>query len=257
MIKRILYLPLTLVLILIYLPLVSVVLFSFNAGSAPILPIDGFTTHWYSVLFNDADIRAALWTTIQVGLATVVFVLLIATTAAFGLRGRQFRGRATYEAVVGLPFLLPEVITGVALLTLLNTLKTQPSVTTIVVGHILFCLGAGFRVIAARVESLPRSLDYASRDLGRGTVGTFYYVLLPGVRSALVTAALLVFALSFDQTVITIFIAGTENTLPTLLWAKLRLDTTPELNALATMMLFLSFLVTIPLGLRAGRELAR
>lgn len=253
--RRLLYIPLAIVLALVYLPLFSVVLFSFKQGSAPIMPIDHLTTNWYSVLFKDSQLQAALWTTLKVGVITVVIVLAIATAAAFGLRGRRFPGRGVYEAIIALPFLLPEVVVGVALLTLFNSLKVNPSIQTIVVGHVIFCLGAGFRIVAARVESLPRSIDEAAHDLGRGTLGAFWFVLLPGVRSALVTAGLLVFALSFDQTVITIFVSGTTNTLPTLLWAKLRLDTTPEVNALASLMLLTSFLVAIPLALRANKDL--
>ena len=221
------------------------------------MPIKGFTTDWYGVLFDDEVLRQALWTSVKIGLLTVLIVLVLATLAALALRGRRFRGRGAYEAVLGMPFLLPEVVTGISLLTLFNALELAPSITTILVGHVLFCLAAGLRVIAARVEGLPESLDEAARDLGRGTLATFWFVLLPGMRSALVTAALLVFALSFDQTVITILVAGTENTLPTLLWAKLRLDTTPEVNALASLILAFSFLVAIPLGARAGRDLVR
>ena len=245
------------VLVLVYLPLLSVVMFSFSTNGVPTLPLDGVTTHWYKVVFSDADLLAALWVTVRVGLITVFCVLLLATAAAFGLRGRAFRGRGAYEALLGMPFLLPEVITGVALLTLFNVISMDLSMATIIAGHVLFCLGVAFRVVAARVESLPRSLDDASHDLGRGDLATFWFVLLPAIRSSLMTAGLLTFALSFDQTVITIFVSGDNNTLPTLLWAKLRLDTTPEVNAFAALLLAASLVFAVVLMVRSGKELFR
>ncbi len=254
---RLLIVPLAIILTLIYLPLASVVLFSFNESSAPIMPIKGFTTDWYGVLFDDEVLRQALWTSVKIGLLTVLIVLVLATLAALALRGRRFRGRGAYEAVLGMPFLLPEVVTGISLLTLFNALELAPSITTILVGHVLFCLAAGLRVIAARVEGLPKAWtkQHATSGVGRSRRSGSSCCRGCGRRS--VTAALLVFALLFDQTVITILVAGTENTLPTLLWAKLRLDTTPEVNALASLILAFSFLVAIPLGARAGRDLVR
>jgi spermidine/putrescine transport system permease protein len=253
---RVLLIPVGLALTLIYLPLVAVVLFSFNASTSPNFPFKHLTLNWYATLWNDAELKDAVLTTLKVGGLTAVIVVLLATAGAFALRGRRFRGRGAYEAVLGMPFLLPEVVTGISLLTLITLLKVDLSLTTILLGHVLYCVGAGFRIIAARVESLPRSLEDAARDLGRGSLGTFWYVTLPCIRSALLTAGLLAFALSFDQTVITILVSGTQNTLPTLLWAKLRIGVTPEVNALATVILGVSFLIAIPLGLRAGRNIA-
>lgn len=251
---RLLILPVAVAFLLIYLPLVAVVVFSFDASSAPVMPIDSVTTSWYSQILSDTDMHEALLNTLKLGVATVVISLTIGTLGALGLRGRQFRGRGAYEFVVGMPFLLPEVVTGIALLTLFTQLHVPLSLTTILLGHVLFCTGAGFRVIAARLEAMPRSLEDAGHDLGRGGLGTFWYVTLPGVRSALVTAAVLVFALSFDQTVITVLVAGTENTLPSLLWAKMRVGFTPELNALATLILLATVALAVPLALRTRGE---
>jgi spermidine/putrescine transport system permease protein len=252
--SRLLLVPVVIAFALIYLPLVAVVAFSFDASSAPVMPIDHLTGSWYSQLFHDADMHAALLNTLKLGAATVVISLLIATAGALGLRGRRFPGRGTYEFVIGMPFLLPEVVTGVALLTFFTQLHVPLSLTTILLGHVLFCTGAGFRVIAARLEAMPRSLEEAAHDLGRGSLGAFWYVTLPGMRSALVTAGVLVFALSFDQTVITVLVSGTQNTLPSLLWAKMRIGFTPELNALATLILLATVALSIPLALRTRGE---
>lgn len=249
--NRLLAVPVAATFLLIYLPLVAVVLFSFSASSAPVMPLEGLTAQWYSLLLEDEIMHEAVANTLKVGAITVVVCLVLATAGALALRGRRFPGRGAYEFVIGMPFLLPEVVTGVALLGFFVQAGVTLSITTILAGHVLFCLGAAFRIVAARVEALPQSLEEAARDLGKGPFGAFRAVTLRGLRSALVTAGLLVFALSFDQTVITIFLTGTDNTLPTFLWAKMRLGFTSELNAIATLILLVTALLVIPLALRA------
>lgn len=251
---RLFLIPAAITFLLIYLPLLSVVLFSFNASSAPVMPIHELTGSWYSDLFKDAEIRTAFFNTLKLGIATVAISLTLASAAALGMRGRRFPGRAGYEFVIGMPFLLPEIVTGLALLTFFTQVHVALSLTTILLGHILFCTGAAFRIVAARVEAMPRSLEDAAHDLGRGSLGAFWFVTLPGMRSALVTAGVLTFALSFDQTVITVLVAGTQNTLPSLLWAKMRIGFTPELNALATVILLATIVLAVPLALRAKGE---
>ena len=254
--RHLLLIPVAIAAALIYAPLIVVAIFSFDSSSAAVMPIEGFSTGWYERLWDDADVRAALENTIKIGIATVVVCLLLATAGALAIRGRRFRGRGIYEFVIGMPFLLPEIITGLALLTFFQQTGVKLSLGTILIGHVVFCLGAAFRVIAARVEALPSSLEEAARDLGRGPLGAFWLVTLPALRSALVTAALIVFALSFDQTVITIFVTSTDNTLPTLLWAKMRIGFTPELNALATVILAATVLVAVPAALIFGKRQA-
>ncbi len=251
---RWIYLPAAMAFLLIYLPLLAVVIFSFNRSAAPIMPITGWTLSWYSALIHDEEVRQAFWNTLKVGLLCDVAVMAIATMAALGLRGRQFRGRAIYEAWIELPFLLPEVITGVALLAFFSQTHTALNLRTILIGHVLYTLGVAFRLIAARFEAMPPSLEEAGRDLGRGAFGAFRLVTLPSAKSALLTAALITFALSFDQTMITVLVTGTDNTLPTIMWARMRIGFTPELNALATFLLLASFVLAVPIAWRFGRE---
>lgn len=250
--KRLLAIPTAFAFLLIYLPLVSVVVFSFNTSSVPVMPLQGLTTQWYSEVFKDQALQDALVNTLKIGALTVVACLVLATAGGLAVRHRRFPGRGVYEFLIGMPFLLPEVVTGVALLGFFAEAGVRLSITTILIGHVLFCVGASFRLIAARLEALPASLEEASRDLGRTAIGTFVHVTLPGMRSALAAAGVLVFALSFDQTVITIFLTGTENTLPTFMWAQLRLGFKSELNAIATLILAATALLVLPLALRGG-----
>lgn len=254
---RVLLIITILAFILLYLPLVSVVLFSFNAGTAPVLPMRGLTLSWFGELFLDDDIRRAAFTSISIGLSSVVVCMVLGTPAALALRGRTFRGRGAYEAIIGLPLLIPEIITGTGLVTLFTIMNVKFSFWTILAGHVVITVGAGFRVIAGRAEALPRSLEEASNDLGRGVWGTLWHVTLPGMASALVTAALVVFALSFDQTLVTVFLTGTDNTLPTLLFSRMRIGFNSELNALATVLLFATVLLMVPAILLSRKESKR
>jgi spermidine/putrescine transport system permease protein len=240
--------------LLVYAPLVTAIVFSFNRSAAPILPMRGVTFAWYRELWDDTELRTAFYNTLKLMGGTTIIVLVLATSAALALRGRHFPGRGLYEAVVEMPFLIPEVIIGLALVTFFSYVNVSLSLRTVLVGHVLVCLGIAFRVIAARLESLPRSLEEAARDLGFGPIRTFLRVTLPGAASGLVTAAVIAAAISFDQTMITIFVTGTDNTVPTILWAKMRLGFTPELNALATLLLVGSLLLTLPVAWAVGRE---
>lgn len=252
--RHLLLIPVALTFLVVYLPLVAVVLFSFKSSPAIVMPISDFTTDWYGVLWRDSEVHAALRNSLILGAATVGVTLVLATPVALALRGRRFRGRGAYEFVIGMPFLLPEIVTGLALLTFFTQVDIDLSKMTIVIGHVLFVVGAAFRIIAARVETLPTTMEEAARDLGRGAVGSFVYATLPGLWSALAAAALIVFVLSFDQTVITIFLTGVDNTLPTLLWAKMRIGFTPELNALATVLLGITAVLAIPIAFMLARR---
>ena len=218
------------------------------------MPIERYTISWYRALWFDGDMRAALYLTLKVAGCTVVIAVTLSVLAALGLRHRQFVGRGVYEFAINLPFLVPEIVVGLALVTFFNFAGVALSFETILVGHILFCLSAAFRVIASRLEALPSSLEEAARDLGRGAFGAFWYVTLPGLLSALLTAALLVFALSFDQTVITILVSGPQGTIPTVMWARMRLGFTPELSALATFILVATAALVWPIARWSRRQ---
>jgi putative spermidine/putrescine transport system permease protein/spermidine/putrescine transport system permease protein len=141
------------------------------------------------------------------------------------------------QLMIFLPFLMPPILTGLSLLIFFRQAHIERSLVTVVIGHTLFVLALVYRILLARLQALSPSLIEASLDLGASRLQTFRYVLLPHLASAVISAALLAFALSFDETLITLLVTGTQNTLPVRLWAMMRLGFTPDINALVTLIL--------------------
>ncbi len=159
-------------------------------------------------------------------------------------------GRRLIELVVYLPFLLPPIVTGLALLIFTTQVGVGRGIATIAVGHTVFVLALLYRLVLTRLQSLPKSLVEASADLGAGRLQTLRYVLWPHLRPAVVTGAILAFALSFDETLISVFLAGNDTTLPLRLWAMMRVGFTPQINALVTIVLVFSIALAVIVSLR-------
>ena len=234
--------------ILIYAPFVVIVVLSFNESAAATLPFKGLSLRWYEKLMGNDAIIEAFRNTLLVGAIATIVSTSLGTVIALSLRRARFPGRNLYEYVLSLPFLLPEVIVGVATLTFLLALGVQLSLATIILAHVLVTLIVAERTIAVRLAQIPASIEEASRDLGRSPFQTFFRITLPNLRSALVTAALLVFTVSFDQTIITFLVAGTDQTLPTYVWAQVRRGFTPELNVVAAIFLVASSLLGLAIS---------
>jgi ABC-type spermidine/putrescine transport system permease subunit II len=220
--------------------------------------VKGGAVHWdqatisaYVALTDNEGILEAVKNTIVVGLSAVVLSLAFGTLLAFHYHGGRSPGREFIQFVVFLPFLMPPIITGLSLLIFFREIDFPRSLVTVVIGHTVFVLALVYRTILVRLQSLSRSLVEASYDLGASGWQTFRYVLLPNLTSAMIGAAVLAFALSFDETMITILVTGTDSTLPVRLWAMMRLGFTPDINALVAIILAL----TTGLCLLAARHL--
>jgi spermidine/putrescine transport system permease protein len=237
-----------------YLPMLLIMIFSFNSSQVTILPLERFSLVWYQELFADREIIEAFINTLIVGAGATIVALLLGGSGAFALNRLHFPGKAAYEYVVTMPFVLPEIVTGLALLTYYTWVGFRLSLTTVLIGHVVFCLAVAVRTIGGRLQSLPRSYEEASYDLGAGRLRTFVLVTLPNIRTALLTAGLLIFTISFDETVITIFTIGQQNTLPMVIWAMMRRGFTPEVNALATVTFVASLVLIVIVGIRLREE---
>jgi ABC-type spermidine/putrescine transport system permease subunit II len=220
--------------------------------------VKGGTVQWeqaslsaYVALAGNEGILEAVKNTIFVGLSAVVLSLALGTLLAFHYHGGRSRGRELIQFVVFLPFLMPPIITGLSLLIFFREIDFPRSLVTVVIGHTVFVLALVYRTVLVRLQSLSRSLVEASYDLGASGWQTFRHVLLPNLASAMIGAAVLAFALSFDETMITILVTGTDSTLPIRLWAMMRLGFTPDINALVAIILAL----TTGLCLIAARHL--
>jgi putative spermidine/putrescine transport system permease protein len=216
----------------LWFPLVLICLYAFNSSNIQSWPIAGFTLHWFSVAWHDAEARSALWLSLEAALLATGVALVLGTMAAFAVSRFQFFGRNAVSFIVVLPIALPGVITGIALASFFSFGAIPFSLWTIVVGHATFCIVVVYNNVAARLRRTQTSLTEASMDLGADGWQTFRYVTFPVVSTALIGGALLAFALSFDEVIVTTFTAGAQNTLPLWIFGNIRLgQQLPEVNA--------------------------
>jgi len=216
----------------LWLPLATILLYAFNPSNIQSWPISGFTVHWFHVAWHDAEARAAVWLSIKAALLATAVALVLGSLAAFAVSRFRFFGRDVISFVLVLPIALPGVITGIALRSFYNFGGLGFSLWTIVIGHATFCVVIVFNNVAARLRRTSPSLVEASQDLGARGWQTFRYVTLPVMSTALISGALLAFALSFDEVIVTTFTAGAANTLPIWIFGNIRLgQQLPEVNA--------------------------
>lgn len=235
----------TLTYLYLYLPLVVVILYSFSATKVNAWPIRGYTFEWYRELLDDNQIRAAIQFSLFVGVVAAALAVLLGTLTAYALDRYDFRGKPLIRFAIGLPIVLPGIVTGVAMLAFFTLLGWELSRWTIIIAHATFCITLVVNNVAARLSQLPRSLSEASTDLGATPWKTFWLITFPLVRPAIVTGAILAFTLSFDEIVVTFFLTGREKTLPLLIWGRLRQGISPEINAAATVIIAVSLILVV------------
>ena len=232
------------VLAFIYLPIAIIVLYSFSAAKVATWPVVTFTLDWYAKAFNDQGIRSALLTSVEVAVATTLVALLFGSLLALAVQRYRFFGRETIAFIVILPLALPGIITGLALNTAFRAIGFEFGVTTIVVGHATFCVVVIYNNAIARLRRTSRSFEEASADLGADTFTTFRRVTFPAIRTALIAGALLAFALSFDEIIVTNFLSGPGvQTLPLWIFNNYqRPNQLPLVNVAAVLVLLLSII---------------
>jgi spermidine/putrescine transport system permease protein len=234
-----------LLLFITYLPILLIIIFSFNTGVVPNFPMDGFTFQWYRALFQDSSIMQAFKNTVFIAVVSVVGSVFMGITSALLMHRYKFRLQNVYQLVILMPFILPGIFTGISLLLFFSSLNFPRSLFTVFIGHVVLCTAVVFKNVLARLSMLSRSQEEASYDLGASSWQTFVYITLPNIRTALITGALLAFVLSFDETLITFFLIGPQLTLPLKIWAMMRAKFTPTVHALAAMVFITSTLFVI------------
>lgn len=239
----------------VYLPLAILVVNSFNASKVFAWPPSSWTLHWWSLAVHNQGVRAALLTSVKAGAGATTIAIVLGSLIAFAVSRYSFFGRGVISFVVVLPIALPGIVTGIALNSAFSTVLPHLGISfgllTVVLGHATFCIVVVFNNVIARLRRTGVSLEEASADLGASSVQTFRFVTFPLVRSALAAGALLAFALSFDEIVVTTFTAGAGiQTLPQWIYANLfRPNQAPIVNAVAAMLL-LAFILPVYLAQR-------
>ncbi len=237
----------------IYGPLIVIGLYAFNESVTQGWPIENFSTKWFSVAYENEGVRDALKLSLLAGLGATAIALVLGTLASLAVSRYRFFGREVVTFAVILPIALPGIITGLALqatiIDVLGPFGLSFGLATIIIGHATFCVVVVYNNALARLRRTVGSLDEASADLGGDSWQTFRYVTFPQMRTALVAGALLAFALSFDEVVVTIFTAGAEQTLPIWIFASLfRPAEQPIVNVVA---LFVIVVSVVPIYIAA------
>lgn len=248
---------LALVLILMYLPILIVVIFSFNGDTSrnAAITFSGFSFQWYEGLFSpEKGYSDALITSLRIALLSVTVSSVLGTLGAVGMARKKLKanlltraGNATlslFEQLTMLPIMIPEIILGIAFLALFSALRLPFGELTLVLSHISFCVPYIFITVKSRLSTLDPALNEAARDLGAGPARAFMTVTLPLIAPAVISGSLLAFAMSMDDFVISFFVNGAQTTtLPLKVYSSVKVGVTPSVNALCTVMLGVAFLI--------------
>ncbi len=229
------------VLAFLYIPIGTIALYAFNADRAQAWPIERFTTDWFGIALANGNLIDAIVLSVQVGLGATLVAIVLGSLAALAIHRFNFFGRDSVSFLFVLPIALPGIVTGMALNATINTAAIGFSAFTVAVGHATFCIVVVFNNVIARLRRSSRSIEEASMDLGADTWQTFRFVTFPVIRTALLAGGLLAFALSFDEVVVTIFTAGTQETLPIWIFNQLsRATQRPIVNVVALFVIVVS-----------------
>jgi putative spermidine/putrescine transport system permease protein len=224
----------------LYVPLAVVAIYAFNDSIGQAWPIQDYTTKWFGIAFREETVRHALMNSLQVALFATALALILGSAAAFAVHRYDFFGRNTVSFLLVLPIALPGIVTAIALRSAIETFGVSFGVLTIVIGHATFCIVVVYNNVLARLRRTPTSLIEASMDLGADGWQTFRYVTFPAIRTAVVAGGLLAFALSFDEIIVTNFLAGSTVTLPKFIYNSVRQPhNRPVVNVVAVVVVLL------------------
>lgn len=234
----------TLGFIFLYAPILSLIVFSFNESKL-VTVWGGFSTKWYGELFRSPQILGAAWISLKVAVASATLAMCLGTLTAFVLtRFTRFRGKKLLTGMSTAPLVMPDVITGLSLLLLFVSMQqligwpAARGMTTIIIAHVTFCMAYVVVVVQSRLSDMDESLEEAAMDLGARPVRVFFDVTIPVIAPALIAGWLLAFTLSLDDLVVASFVTGPgASTLPMVIFSKVRLGVSPDINALATIII--------------------
>jgi spermidine/putrescine transport system permease protein len=224
----------------LYLPIGMLILFSFNASRLS-ASWQGFTFAWYGMLVHDGSLIDAALNSGFIAVVSTVLALCLGVSGVLGLEGLRARHQDAIESAILLPLVIPEVMMGVALMLFFVTIKLPLSLTTVVIGHVVFNIPLVMVIVRARLKKLDHRLTEAARDLGANRWQVFHRVTEPLLRPAIVGSALIAFTVSLDDFIVTFFVAGPgATTLPLKVYSMIKAGITPEINALSTIVVLAS-----------------
>jgi len=229
----------------LYLPIVTLIVYSFNGQGVGGFPPRNLTLDWYRMLFADDAIWSSVLNSLLVALVAVAISLTFGIPAALALDRANFPGKALFRRLVLLPLILPGIITGLSLLMLFREADVKLGLVTIVLGHGTALISVATTEVFAGLQKLDRAQEEASLDLGANYWQTFWRVTIPNLRLSIIGAALLIFTLSMDEIAVSFFLIGRDNTLPLEIWGRLRRGITPEINAISSIIFVFSLIAIV------------
>ncbi len=245
----------------LYIPILSLIAYSFNKSKL-VTVWGGFSTHWYGALLKNDQILNAAWLSVRIGMVSATLAVILGTLCGLALtRFGPFKGRTLLSGMKSAPLVMPEVITGLSMLLLFVTMEqligwpAGRGITTIIIAHVTFTMAFVTVIVQSRLVQLDESIEEAAADLGARPAKVFFVITLPIIAPALLSGWLLAFTLSLDDLVITSFVAGPgSSTLPMVVFSKVRLGVSPDINALATIMISIVAIGVIIAGFWMSRQ---
>ena len=239
-------------LIFLFMPVVLVVFFSFSSKPIASFPFHGPSLRWYRSAFGDSTTVSALVASLKLAALSSLVAATAATAASYALARANRKIAAGCTVLIGMPLVLPLLVIGIALVTAFDAVNVPFSLWTAFCGHLVLVLPLAFAIVAARFARFDWSVEEASRDLGARPWHTFWHVTFPAIRPAIIGAVAIAAAFSLDEFVVTFFTIGVGNTLPTVLWSRLRTTVDPSINAIGTALLVGTAILTA-IAARFGR----
>jgi spermidine/putrescine transport system permease protein len=240
----------------LFLPIAIVVLFSFNSERS-LQVFGGFSLRWYDAFFSSESYRSSLQASIEIAFVTMIVATILGTMLAFGLVRSRSRTSGAFNILMLVPLVTPEIVAGVSALLLFTQIGLQLSLETIILAHITFSISYVTVVVRARLAALNPEVEAAAMDLGATRLGVVRLVILPELWPAILASGLLIFALSFDDFVLSFFTTGeSPQPLPVRIYSAIRFGVTPTINAIGTLMLAVS-VITIALAVALPRLVGR
>ena len=227
----------------LFLPIFVLILFSFNTSSLNIV-FEGFTLHWYKDLFHNVELLEALKNTLIVALVSTVVSTIIGTISAYALKRYDFKGKALVNELLYIPIVIPEIVIGIALLSVYTLFRLELGMFSLILAHISFAIP--FVIISVRsvLENMDPNLELVASDLGASKLKIFSHVIIPSLMPGILSGAQLAFTLSLDDVVISYFTSGPgSNTLPLHIFSMIKTGVTPDVNALISIMLMIIFVI--------------
>lgn len=232
-----------LVLMFLFLPIGILILFSFNTSRLNIV-FEGFTLDWYVSLFQNRTLLEALKNTLIVAFTSTIVSTIIGTISAYGLHKYSFKGKNIVNELIYIPVVIPEIVLGIALLSIYTLLKIELGMFTLILAHICFCIPFVIINVRSTLDNLDPNLEKAASDLGASKIQTFFRIIIPMLMPGILSGAELALTLSLDDVVISYFTAGPgSNTLPLQVYSMIKTGVTPDVNALITIMLLVIFIL--------------